>query len=215
MPAEQQTIEVVDISGSSLRTIEVSSAVFGVAPNGGLAHEVIVGLRANRRQGTHATKTRAFVSGSGKKPFRQKGTGSARRGSNRSPLMRGGATCHGPSPRNYHRKIPRQIRSQALRVMLSDRFRNGRLIVVDDFKIKEYRTKSIIKMLSAIGAHKPLLTDDRQDDFLYRSTRNIYRAAVVPIQEINALHIANHESLVISEQALRVIEKRLAPEVVA
>lgn len=210
--SSKQTIEVIDTAGASLRSIEVLPAVFDVAPNHGLAHEVIVGLRANRRQGTHATKTRAFVSGSGKKPFRQKGTGSARRGSNRSPLMRGGAVCHGPNPRNYHRKIPQRIRSQALRVMLSDRFRNGRLIVVDDFKVNEYRTKTIVKMLTAIGASKPLLADDRQDDFLYRSTRNIYRAAVVPVQEINALHVANHESLVISEQALRAIEKRLAPE---
>ena len=210
----EQTVEVIDITGASLRTIKVSSAVFGVAPNLGLAHEVIVGLRANRRQGTHSTKTRAFVSGSGKKPFRQKGTGSARRGSNRSPLMRGGAVCHGPQPRNYHRKIPRQIRSQALRVMLSDRLRHGRLIVVDDFKMNEYRTKAVVKMLTAIGANKPLLADDRRDDFLYRSTRNIYRAAVVPAQEVNALHIASHESLVVSEQALRAIENRLTPEVV-
>lgn len=215
MPTEQQTIEVIDTAGVSLRTIEVSSAVFDVALNRGLAHEVIVGLRANRRQGTHSTKTRAFVSGSGKKPFRQKGTGSARRGSNRSPLMRGGAVCHGPNPRNYHRKIPQRLRSQALRVMLSDRFHNGRLIVVDDFKVNEYRTKTIVKMLTAIGANKPLLADDRRDDFLYRSTRNIYRAAVVPVQEINALHVASHESLVVSEQALRAIEKRLAPEAVA
>ena len=215
MATEQQTIEVIDTTGKSLRTIEVSPAVFDVAPNRGLAHEVIVGLRANKRQGTHSTKTRAFVSGSGKKPFRQKGTGSARRGSNRSPLMRGGAICHGPQPRNYHRKIPRRLRSQALKIMLSDRFRNGRLIVVDDFKVSEYRTKTIVEMLVAIGAKKPLLADDRQDDFLYRSTRNIYRAAVVPIQEVNALHVANHESLVVSEQALRAIENRLTPEVVA
>ena len=209
----EQTIEVIDTTGNSLRNIKVSPEVFAVAPNHGLIHEVIVGLRANQRQGTHATKTRAFVSGSGKKPFRQKGTGSARRGSNRSPLMRGGAVCHGPHPRNYHRKIPRRVRSQALRIMLSDRLRHGRLIVVDDFKVKEYRTKAIVKMLTAIGANKPLLADDRSDDFLYRSTRNIYRAAVVPAQEVNALHIASHESLVVSEQALRAIENRLTTEV--
>ncbi len=203
-------VSIKDINGTEVRKLELAADIFAVKPNPGLIHEVVVNLQANQRQGTHATKTRALVSGGGKKPFRQKGTGNARQGSNRSPLMRGGAISHGPQPRSYRRTLPRKMRNLALKVMLSDRFRSGNLHVVDAIPLQEYKTKKICAMLQTFGTKKTLLSDDRKDDFLYKSARNIYRTAVIDPREINALHIAAHNSLILSAAALQVIITRLS-----
>ncbi len=202
-------VSVKDINGTEVRQLELAAEVFAVKPNPGLIHSVVVGLRANQRQGTHATKTRALVSGSGRKPMRQKGTGNARQGSNRSPLMRGGAIVHGPQPRSYRHTLPRKMKNLALKVMLSDRLRSGDLHVIDAIPLQEYKTKKICALLQAFGTHKTLLSDDRQDDYLYRSARNIYRTEVINPREINALHVAAHDSLIVSAAALQVITARL------
>ncbi len=202
-------VSVKDTSGTEVRKLELDTDIFAVKPNPGLIHEVIVSLQANQRQGTHATKTRALVSGGGKKPFRQKGTGQARRGSNRSPLMRGGAIVHGPQPRSYRRTLPRKMKNSALRVMLSERMRSGDLHVIDAIPLQEYKTKKICALLQVFGTHKTLLSDIREDDFLYKSARNLYRTAVIDPHTINALHIAAHDSLIISTAALHIITTRL------
>ena len=203
-------IDIKDITGKNVRKLELPPAIFDVKPNPGLVHEVVVTLQANKRQGTHATKTRAFVSGGGKKPFRQKGTGNARQGSSRSPLMRGGAISHGPQPRSYHRHIPRKMRNMALRVVLSDRRRSGNLFIIDDILLTEYKTKKVVAFLNAFGVSKTLLTDERKDDFLYRSVRNIYRTAVVSPLVLNVLDVVGHDSLIVSESGLQVISRRLS-----
>ena len=203
-------VSIKDINGTEVRTLELVADIFAVKPNPGLIHEVVISLRANQRQGTHATKTRALVSGGGKKPFRQKGTGNARQGSNRSPLLRGGAVVHGPQPRSYRRTLPRKMRNLALKVMLSDRLRSGHLHVVDAIPLQEYKTKKICALLQTFGTRKTLLSDDRKDDFLYKSARNIYRTAVIDPREINALHIVAHDSLIMSVAALQVIITRLS-----
>ena len=205
-------IDIKDMTGNNVRKLELPPAIFDVKPNPGLLHEVVVTLQANKRQGTHATKTRAFVSGGGKKPFRQKGTGNARQGSNRSPLMRGGAISHGPQPRSYHRHIPRKIRNMALKVVLSDRRRSGNLFIIDKISLTEYKTKKIIVLLNAFGVKKTLLTDACQDDFLYRSARNIYRTAVVSPLIMNVLDVVSHDSLIMSEAGLQAISQRLLVE---
>lgn len=203
------SVSVKDINGKEVRKLELAADIFAVEPHPGLIHEVVVNLQANQRQGTHATKTRALVSGSGKKPFRQKGTGNARQGSNRSPLMRGGAIVHGPQPRSYRRTMPRKMKNLALKVMLSDRLRSGDLHVIDAIQLQEYKTKKICALLQAFGTRKTLLSDARQDDFLYKSARNIYRTVVIAPQDINAWHVAAHDSLIISAAALQVITQRL------
>lgn len=202
-------VSVKDINGKEVRKLELDASIFAVKPNPGLIHEVVINLQANQRQGTHATKTRALVSGSGKKPFRQKGTGNARQGSNRSPLMRGGAIVHGPQPRSYRRTLPRKMKNLALKVMLSDRLRSGNLHVIDAIPIQEYKTKQVCALLQTFGTHKTLLSDARQDDYLYKSARNIYRTAVIDPREINALHVAAHDSLILSTTALQLITARL------
>lgn len=204
------TIGVKDMHGTEVRQLELASDIFAVKPNPALIHAVVVNLQANRRQGTHATKTRALVSGSGKKPFRQKGTGNARQGSNRSPLMRGGAIVHGPQPRSYRRPLPRKMKNLALKVMLSDRLRGGALHVIDAIPLREYKTKTVCALLQAFGTHKTLLSDDCKDDFLYKSARNIYRTQVIDPREINALHVAAHDSVILSAAALQVITARLS-----
>ena len=206
------TVSVKDVSGNEVRQLELAASIFSLKPNHGLVHEVIVNLQANQRQGTHATKTRALVSGSGKKPFRQKGTGNARQGSNRSPLMRGGAITHGPQPRSYRRHMPRKMKNLALKIVLSDRLRSGDLHVVDAITLQEYKTKKVGALLQALGARKALIADARQDDFLYKSTRNIYRSAAIDPSTINVLHVAAHESLIVSTAALQVLTQRLGSD---
>jgi len=201
--------DVININGDKVKTIDLPEAIYGVEMNEAVLHSVVKAYRANRRQGTHATKTRAMVSGGGKKPFRQKGTGGARQGSSRSPLMPGGATLHGPQPRDYRQHVNHKMKQLALRVALSDKVRHKKLILVDDFGINSYSTKQVLKSLTAFGqGENALLADERKDDFLYKSTRNIHRARTVSSTEMNAEDVLRHEALVLSETALKALEQR-------
>jgi large subunit ribosomal protein L4 len=165
--------------------------------------------QANRRQGTHATKTKAMVAGGGKKPFKQKGTGEARQGSSRSPLNPGGGVSHGPQPRDYNEKINARTKQVALAVALSEKVRHSRLIVVDDFKVAgKPSTKHIVKALKALNAEKALVLDERKDDLLFRATRNIHGAACVAPSEVNAEHVLRYENFVISETGLNALQQR-------
>jgi large subunit ribosomal protein L4 len=172
-------------------------------------HLVVKAYQANRRQGTHATKTKAMVAGGGKKPFKQKGTGEARQGSSRSPLNPGGGVSHGPQPRDYNEKINARTKQVALAVALSEKFRHSRLIVVDDFKVAgKPSTKHIVKALKALNAEKALVLDERKDDLLFRATRNIHGAACVAPSEVNAEHVLRYENFVISETGLNALQQR-------
>lgn len=202
-------IEVKNIEGKTVKKIDLPDAIFGLELNDHVLHSVVKAYRANRRQGTHSTKTRAFVSGGGKKPFRQKGTGNARQGTSRSPNMPGGAVAHGPKPRDYRQKLNRKTMQLGLKVALSDKVRHGKLIVVDDFAISSYSTKQVLKTLGALGAPRALLADERKDDFLYKSTRNILGSSVKTPAEINTEDLLRHESLIISENGLNALGQRL------
>jgi large subunit ribosomal protein L4 len=201
-------IQVKDIKGKAVKNINLPAAIYGVEMNEHVLHLVVKAYQAARRQGTHATKTRAFVSGGGKKPFKQKGTGGARQGTSRSPLMPGGAIVFGPQPRDYREKTNAKLRQLALKVALSDKVRHGKLIVVNDFALSKYSTKHVISALGALGVSKAVLADERKDDLLYKSTRNIHGAASVTPAELNAEHLLRFESLVISETALNTLHQR-------
>ena len=203
---------VRSMQGDEVGKISLPQDVFGLEANKPLLHQVIVALQANKRQGTHATKTRALVSGGGRKPFRQKGTGNARQGSRRSPLMRGGAVVHGPMPRSYRQALPRKVRNQALKIMLSDRLRAGNLHIVDKIELDGYRTKSIVALLKAFDISKVLVSDVRNDDYLYRSARNIYRTDVKDSLHINALDIAGHDCLLVTRAGIESIKTRLSAD---
>ncbi|MBP6218362.1 MAG: 50S ribosomal protein L4 [Oligoflexales bacterium] len=204
--------DVLNISGERVRSVSLPQSVYGLEMNEPLLHSIVKAFRANKRQGTHATKTRAFVSGGGKKPFRQKGTGEARQGTTRSPLMPGGAVCHGPQPRSYRHKLNQKMKRLALCVALSDKVRHKRLTLIDSWAIGEYRTKAILETLGALkhSHHKKvLISDERTDDFLYRSARNLHGVQVVHSSSLNVEDVLDCEALILSESALQVLEKRL------
>jgi large subunit ribosomal protein L4 len=205
-------LEVKNIAGKTLRKITVPSEIFGLEMNEHVLHTVVKAYQANRRQGTHATKTRSFVSGGGKKPFKQKGSGGARQGTTRAPHMPGGAAVHGPQPRDYHQKINRKTKQLALGVALSDRVRDGRLVVVDDFSISTYSTKHVVGILKAFSNGSTLLADERKDDFLSRSARNIEGVRAAIAHELNAENVLRHETLIISENGINALKQRFIGE---
>ena len=205
----QMEIQVKDIQGKAVKKVSVPSEIFGVEMNEHLLHLVVKAYQSNRRQGTHATRTKAMVSGGGKKPFKQKGTGEARQGSSRSPLNPGGGVSHGPQPRDYFEKVNARAKQSALAVALSEKVRHSRLIVVDDFKVAgKPSTKHVVKALKALKAEKALVLDERKDDLLFRSTRNIHGAACVAPSEVNAEHVLRYENFVISETGLNALQQR-------
>jgi large subunit ribosomal protein L4 len=201
-------LNVYNIEASKIKTIQVPDDIYNVEMNEAILHSVVKAYQANRRQGTHATKTKAFVSGGGKKPFKQKGTGGARQGSLRNPHMPGGGEAHGPQPRSYRQYTTKKARRLALKVALSDKVRHDRLIVVNDFAIEKYSTKQIRKLIENFKATKTLLADERKDDVLYKSARNLYGAKVLPPGEINAENVLRYEHLIISETALSSLAQR-------
>lgn len=201
-------LEVKDIQGKVVKKIQVPDNVFGLEMNEHVLHTVCKAYRANRRQGTHCTKTQAFVAGGGKKPFKQKGTGNARQGSSRVNTHPGGYVSHGPRPRDYREFPSKKLRQLALKVALSDKARHGKLIVVDDFGLANYSTKHVTGLLANFGGTRATLADDRNDQFLSRSTRNILGAQSVAASELNAENVLRYESLIISENGLKVLHNR-------
>ncbi len=201
-------LQVYGIDGKATKKINVPDEIYNVEMNTAVLHSVVKAYQANRRQGTHATKTKAMVSGGGKKPFKQKGTGGARQGSTRNPHMPGGGEAHGPQPRKYRQFVTKSARQLALKVALSDRARHGKIFVVDDFKIGKYSTKHVEGLLGAFKAGKALLSDERKDDILYKSTRNIHGAQAVLPTELNAENVLRYENLIISVNALTSLAQR-------
>ncbi len=201
-------LQVYGIDGKATKKINVPDEIYNVEMNMAVLHSVVKAYQANRRQGTHATKTKAMVSGGGKKPFKQKGTGGARQGSTRNPHMPGGGEAHGPQPRKYRQFVTKSARQLALKVALSDRARHGKIFVVDDFKIGKYSTKHVEGLLGAFKAGKALLSDERKDDILYKSTRNIHGAQAVLPTELNAENVLRYENLIISVNALTSLAQR-------
>lgn len=201
--------QVVDITGKKVKSITLPEEIYGLAMNEHVLHTACKAYRANRRQGTHMTKTKSLVSGGGKKPFKQKGTGNARQGSSRSPLQPGGGTAFGPQPRSYRQYVSQRVKQLALRVALSDKVRHGKLKIVSDFDLDKYSTKHVTALMGSLGAPKATFADERKDDFLLRSVRNIHGAAMVRASELNAENVLRYEHLILSENALATIAQRL------
>ena len=202
--------QVNSLEGKAIKKIDLPETIFGQDMNEALLHLMVKAYRANERQGTHWAKTRAYVSGGGKKPFKQKGTGEARQGSTRSPLQPGGATVHGPQPRDYRQITNKKSRQLALAVALSDRARHHKLHIIDDFKLDKYSTKHMKNVLAALKTDKTLFIDERKDDFLARSARNLQYAAAVPASEVNAKDVLGYTDIVMTESAVQVLTQRLS-----
>jgi len=201
-------LPIYNLAGEVVRQIDVSDAVFGVPFNETVVHQVMVGLQANARQGTAATKTRGTVHGSTRKLYRQKGTGSARAGSKKSPLRRGGGITFGPHPRDYRQEIPRKIRRLALRCVLSAKATDGELKVLEAFDLAEPKTRQMIDTLTALGIDSSTLIVTREpEENVIKSARNIPEIKTLPANVINILDILSHKTLLMTEAAVRAAEK--------
>lgn len=202
---------VLNKKGEEQSSVELKDDIYQVESDSGLLHGVVKAYRANRRQGTHATKTRSLISGGGKKPFKQKGTGNARQGSTRTPLMEGGAVSHGPQPRSYRLKTNKKIRKKALKVAIADKLKNKSFYLVDAFDMSKYKTKVVASFLSGLGLEgkKTLIVNPNNSDFLLKSARNIKGVFVSTPDLLNAEEVLNSRALVISKESLSLLEKRL------
>ena len=204
------TVDVVNTQNQKVGTAEVSEAVFGGRVKTDLIHESVVRANAAERRGTHATKNRALVSGSGKKPWRQKGTGRARVGEIRNPLWRKGGTVFGPQPRSYEYQLPRKVEKGALRAALAAKLQGGAVIVVDALAASEVKTKAAAAMLKAIGVNgKALLVDVKADQKLALSVRNVPGVLVLASNRITARDVADTKTVVVTQAALEKLEAAL------
>ncbi|MBY0277075.1 50S ribosomal protein L4 [Candidatus Binatia bacterium] len=184
--------------------------LFGEKPREHLVYEVVHMQQASRRAGTHATKTRGFVSGGGAKPWRQKGTGRARSGSNRSPIWAGGATVFGPQPRDYSYRVPAKARRVALRSVLADRQRNGALTVVDRIELAEPKTKRVVEMLGALGLSGSVLIISKDENIaLERAARNLKSVKVLRSAGVNVYDVLKHQHVLLTQEAVQALAERL------
>ena len=206
------TIDIKDAAGKKAGTAELSATVFGVEPNVPVMHQVVRMQRASWRQGTSNTRTRGMVSGGGRKPFRQKGTGRARQGTIRAPQFRGGGTVFGPHPRSYAFKVNRKEIKLAMRSALSAKRADGQFFVVKDFGIETPKTKEAVKILKALGLddRRVTLIVGNSDVETFLSFRNLPLVNVFPVAEINTYELLDNKALVVTEEALAYIEEVLA-----
>ncbi|MBR4761747.1 MAG: 50S ribosomal protein L4 [Clostridia bacterium] len=201
-------LTVVDMTGRKADTITLADEIFGITPNAVVMHAAVVNYLANQRQGTQSTLTRTEVSGGGKKPWRQKGTGHARQGSIRAPQWRHGGIVHAPKPRDYSYSLNKKVRRLALKSALSDKVLSSDLIVLDELKIDEYKTKTVAECLKAIGADKKvLIVLDSNNPFAVKSIGNIEGAKAALVNTINTYDIINADKLVIVKGAVKQIEE--------
>jgi large subunit ribosomal protein L4 len=206
------TAAVVDAENQQVREVALHPEVFGVRVNEHLLYEAVKHYRAGGRRGTHMTKNRALVAGTGKKPWRQKGTGRARVGEIRNPLWRHGGTVFGPVPRDYSYRMPAKARAAALRSALSKRAREGALLVVAGFPIDQPKTKALRGLLDKLGVvGKTTLVDHEPSDALVLSGRNLPDLNVVADTHLSVYDVLDCRNLLVSEQALDKLEERLTP----
>lgn len=202
--ANTQTVDVVDAKGKKSGTAELPAEIFDVVTNVPLIHQVVVAQRAAARQGTHATKTRAEVSGGGRKPYKQKGTGRARQGSIRAPQFAGGGIVHGPQPRDYSQRTPKKMKAAALRGALSDRARADRVHVLKSIVTGDApSTKNAIAAIAAVTAgRRALIVLERNDEIAWKSLRNAPDAHVISVGQLNTYDVLINDDVVFTAAAL-------------
>jgi large subunit ribosomal protein L4 len=202
-------IDVVDIEGKKVGQMDLADEVFAVEVKETLLWEAVKAQQAARRTGTHSTKTRQFVRGGGKKPYRQKGTGNARQGSTRSPNFVGGGKVFGPHPRSYEYTLPRKVKKAALASALSLRAQEKKLVVVDKLAIEAPKSKRMAVALKTLGFDSALVVDAKGNQNLVKSIRNLAAHACLPPEGLNVYDILNHGGLVIAKDAVKAVEARV------
>ncbi len=205
------TIDVVDLNNQKVGQVELADEVFGAEVNEALLYEAVRQYRASLRAGTHKTKVRAEVAGSGKKLWKQKGTGRARVGSVRSPIWRHGGTVHGPQPRDYSYELPRKMLVGALRSALSAKVRDGELKVVQEFNFADHKSKNAKDALVKLETGRTVLVVDNGDNRnLKLGVRNLEGVTLLPTKDVSAYHLLGHKSVLLSEAAARKFSEALA-----
>ena len=205
------TVSIRGADGAEAGSLELSDRVYSQAPNRAAMYLAMQQQLANARQGTHATKNRRLVSGGGRKPWRQKGTGRARQGSTRAPHWRGGATVHGPQPHSHRQRLPRETRRVAMRSALSDKLSQGRLCIVDALQMDEPKTKAFLALLDALGiSGSVLVVSDQFDDNTYLSARNLGNVLMLPAMGVDFVSVVEHDWLVLTRGAAKELEAMLA-----
>lgn len=204
-------VALYNTSGEQVGEIELNDSVFGVPVHQSVLHDAVVAYQANQRQGTHDTKTRGEISGGGRKPWRQKGTGRARHGSTRSPIWRGGGVVFGPHPRDYSIKLPKKVRRLAMKSALSSKVESGSIVVLDDLRIDQPKTKDMVRILENLRVDKKaLVVTAGRDENVIKSARNIDGVKPTSAGFLNVYDLMAHQTLVITKDAVSRVEEVLA-----
>ncbi|MFO7760085.1 MAG: 50S ribosomal protein L4 [Thermodesulfobacteriota bacterium] len=202
---------LVNKNNEQLGKVELSDSLFEVEVKNHLLHEIVRMQRAKKRAGTACTKTRVEVRGGGAKPYRQKGTGRARAGSRRSPLWRGGGTVFGPKPRDYSYSLPKKVRRLGLRMALSARHSEGRLIVIDDLTLDNIKTRDFIRVMNNLSLSNALIVVPARDEVLVKSSRNVPGFQTIQVEGLNVYDILFYDNLLLLQSVIKQLEERLLP----
>lgn len=201
-------VKVFDMAGKALADMELADSIFAIEPSIPAMHLCVVSYLANQRQGTQSTLTRAEVSGGGKKPWRQKGTGRARQGSTRAPQWYHGGIAHGPKPRDYKKDVNKKVRRLAMKSALSSKLADNELIVLDSLNLTEIKTKAMVNVVNALETGKKVLfVLPEKNDIIYRSARNIVGVKTTLVNTLNVYDILNCDTLVVLKDAVSKIEE--------
>jgi len=203
------SVELYDSQKKSVGKLELPEKVFGGPVRPHLYQEVIKWQLARRRQGTAATKTRSFVRGGGKKPWRQKGTGRARSGASRSPIWRGGGIIFGPHPRDYDYNLPHKVKKAALRSALSEKLSANKLLILSGLELPEIKTKEFLKIMAGLGADRALILVDAENPKLKLSARNVKKFKVLPVAGLNLFDVLHFDHLILTRGVLPELERIL------
>ncbi|MBW1983155.1 MAG: 50S ribosomal protein L4 [Deltaproteobacteria bacterium] len=202
-------VDVLNIKGKKVSQKDLADDLFDVSVKPSVLHEVVTMQLANRRSGTAAVKHRSDVTGSQRKLFRQKGTGRARRGNIKDPLLRGGGSIFGPDPRSYAYKVPKKVRRLALKMALSSKYHDKDLMVLDQLELEQVKTKEFVSILNTLGIQNGLIITEKKDERLELSARNVENIKVLRSDGLNVYDILKHKKLVLIEASVNTIEGRL------
>ena len=202
-------VDVINSTGKKVSQVDLNDEIFNIPVKKSVLHEVVTMQLANRRAGSASTKHRSDVTGSGRKLFRQKGTGRARRGNIKSPLLRGGGVAFGPKPKSWAYKVPKKIRKLALKMALSSKFKDEDILILDQFELEQIKTKAFSEIAGSLNMENALIVIDQENENLALSSRNVPRFKVMKSEGLNVYDILKHKTLVLLEASVKAIEGRL------